>query len=189
MAYVNVEDGVYTGVQIHASPELKDLLQYVPRHRAERIVLEVKGGAVIDEIYTTESLVSFSKSKGSARQFLADNGIEVVQTKAPQAQSANPAIASLQAQNAELKALVEKLLAKSSVPTADPAPAPVAEESKTGKSPLLPWAKLQKLDEQALRSLAYEWKDEISGDIARMNTMKLRSALNRLRIDKENANG
>lgn len=185
MSYVSVEDGVYTGVQVHSSPELRELLQYVPKHKAPFIVLEVKGGAVIDEIQTSQSLVSFNKAKGTARQFLADNGIGVVDSPtAQQLPTGNKELDILKAQNDELRALVEKLL-QAKAP--EPAPAPAHEPIEADDAlPVVPdWSALQALDKDELLALAREHQSNIKGDVESMNMPKLRSALNQLRKQLE----
>lgn len=186
MSYVNVEDGIYTGLQVHADPALRDLLQYVPKHRAPFTVIEVKGGSVVDEIRTKQSLVSFNKAKGSARQFLADSGIEVKEDAAPhQEPTGNKELDLLKAQNDELRALVEKLLDNQS----KPAPAPVSEpnvvEPDDSKPQIPEWVELQRLDADELLSLAREYAEHIKGDIESMNVTQHRSWLNRVRKSLE----
>lgn len=196
MSFVNVKDGFYTGIQIHSSPELRDLLEYVPRHRAHQMIIEVKGGAVIEEIRTKTSLASFAKANGSARAFLAENGIEVLEVEKPvlQPQAASLELTAALKANEELRGIVNSLLTK--IDALQKQPEPVAKQPEVEKEPeveakvesgsdIPSYRDMQQMQLEDLQAIAAKHKSEIIGDIKRLNITQLRSQLNRIRIKQE----
>jgi acetyl-CoA carboxylase carboxyltransferase component len=134
MEIVNVSDGVYTGLQVHATPSLAALWQFVPKHRAAHMLIEVRGGVVVDTIRTTGPVVSKQSQSKDVASALADYGVERVLDTAPAAKpvadsAARAEIEAMRADNEKLRGLVERLLAAqnaASAPAAPtPAPAPV----------------------------------------------------------------
>lgn len=134
MEIVNVPDGVYTGLQVHSTPALAALWQFVPKHRAAHMLLEVRGGVVVDTVRTTGPVVSKQSQSKDVASALADYGVERVLDTAPAAKpvadsAARAEIEAMRADNEKLRGLVERLLAAqnaASAPAAPtPAPAPV----------------------------------------------------------------
>jgi hypothetical protein len=132
MEIVNVADGVYTGLQVHATPALAALWQFVPKHRAAHMLIEVRGGMVVDTIRTTGPVVSKQSQSKDVASALADYGVERVQTAAtehkPVADSAARAeIEAMRADNEKLRGLVERLLASQNAVSAPATPTPAPE--------------------------------------------------------------
>lgn len=70
-----VEDGVYTGSQIHTDPRLAPLRENVPKHRAGRTVIEIRGGHVVNKAMTDRNVVTFNTFNSSLAQELNRIGV------------------------------------------------------------------------------------------------------------------
>jgi hypothetical protein len=72
-----VEDGVYTGSQIHTDPRLAPLRENVARHRAARTVIEIRGGIVVNIAQTQSNVVTFKTHDTSLERELARVGVQI----------------------------------------------------------------------------------------------------------------
>ena len=163
MEVVNVADGVYTGLQVHATPALAALWQFVPKHRAAHMLLEVRGGVVTDTIRTTGPVVSKQSQSKDVASALADYGVERVQTAAPALKPAadhasRAELDGLRSDNEKLRALVERLLASqdSPAPTKVAQPEPEPEEADDGldlPDEIPSWDILESMDKKIVTAL------------------------------------
>lgn len=148
-----VEDGVYTGSQIHTDPRLVPLRENVAKHRAARTVLEVRGGIVVNIAQTSQNVVTFKKHDTSLERELANAGIPIAnQSVNHDWLGQNRKVAAPGAEVAALEARLADLEAKLAQSLAAPKAAQSPDQSVS--LPLPTKTEMWKLKRTELESLA-----------------------------------
>ena len=190
MEYVNVTDGVYTGAQVHSNPSLVSLMQFVPKHRASKTILEVKGGAVVEIVSTKTPIVSLTRGSGSIQAALSNLGVEEDRNPTVVASAGDSAeVAALKAQLADMRTAFEMVQraaeAKPAPAPVKPAPAAPLDVAKPLASlptsePLVPtYKEMQNLSHEELKAIAAPLTQDPK--VLEFGVMKLRGWLNSYR--------
>lgn len=169
--YVNVPDGIYTGMQVHADPSMRELLQHVPKHRAPHMILEIRNGMLVEIARTKEPCVTLARHNSSIDKALEAVGMHRIEMPAAPLTVASE-VDTLKAELAELKAQLKQQSAVVSRPK--------HVESDDG---IPGWRALLSMDEDAAMALAAKHGADVTED--NLSGRALRQWLNNKRKEQE----